>query len=462
MPGLACPRCEAQLTKQADGRLACSGCHINFPMLGEQPWVVPLLWPAPGNTLLDWRNRFNASLAEIETQVAASAHVDPTLPASSQRRLHLLHEAYTRYHQEVSRLLAPLRVGEALAEETHLALRTRLPSHHGVLSYAPNIHRDWCWGDAENQQVCDHLLAALERGGSDQIDEMPHLLVLGCGAGRLAYDLHKNLGSAQTWALDSNPLLCLIGSRVSHGEQLELTEFPLAPVDLDDAARPRVLSAPDVADNLHFVCADGLCPPFAAGSFDLVVTPWLIDVVDAPVPDILHAIARTLKPGGIWLQHGSVAFPGARPENRLTAVELAEVSERCGFSVVHSEDQLLAYLQSPASRQQRRELTHTQVAIRNAKIADSQRHLPQRVPEWIVESQRSIPLTPAFQSQIATVRIHAFIMSLLDGKRSIKDVAKVLEEQRLMPAQQAEQAIRGFLTTMHEEAARKDGVASGL
>jgi SAM-dependent methyltransferase len=330
-----------------------------------------------------------------------------------------------------------------------------------VLSYAPNIHRDWCWGDAENQQVCDHLLTALETAGANRTDSESEILILGCGAGRLAYDLHAHLGAAQTWALDSNPLLCLIGSRVSHGEQLELTEFPLAPVSLDDAARSRVLRAPAIADNLHFVCADGLCPPFAAASFDLVVTPWLIDVVDAPVSNTLQVIARMLKPGGTWLQHGSVAFPGARPEHRLTADELAELSQRCGFRVVHSEDQLLGYLQSPASRQQRHELTHTQVALRDMAVADSPRQLPQHAPEWIVDSRRAVPLTAAFQTQITTVRIHAFIMSLIDGKRSIRDMAAVLEEQRLMPAQQAEEAIRGFLTTMHEEATHKDGIASG-
>jgi SAM-dependent methyltransferase len=430
-------------------------------MLGEQPWAVPLLWPAPGNALLDWRNRFNATLAEIEAQIAASTAADPNLPASSKRRLALLHESYTRYQQEVSALLAPLQVGEALATETHLALRTRLPSHHGVLSYAPNIHRDWCWGDAENQQVRDHLLKALEKAGADQLAGKSAMLILGCGAGRLAYDLHEQLGAEETWALDSNPLLCFIGSRVSHGERLELTEFPLAPVSLDDAARPRVLRAPASAEHLHFVCADGLCPPFAAGSFDLVVTPWLIDVVDAPVSSTLQVIARLLKPGGTWLQHGSVAFSGAGPEHRLTADELAELSEACGFAVVHREDQLLAYLQSPASRQQRQELTHTQVALRNTVPTDRPRQLPQHVPEWIVDSRLAVPLTPAFQTQITTVRIHAFIMSLIDGKRSIRDMAAVLQEQRLMPAQQAEEAIRRFLTTMHEEAAHKDGIASG-
>ena len=50
-------------------------------------------------------------------------------------------------------------------------------------------------------------------------------------------------------------------------------------------------------------------------------------------------------------------------------------------------------------------------------------------------------------------------MSLIDGQRCIADMAQVLEDQRLMPAAQANQAIRQFLTTMYEEAARHDGRA---
>jgi hypothetical protein len=52
-----------------------------------------------------------------------------------------------------------------------------------------------------------------------------------------------------------------------------------------------------------------------------------------------------------------------------------------------------------------------------------------------------------------TTRMHAFIMSLIDGKRSLKDMARVLEEQRLMSRQEAETALRGFLVKMYDEAA---------
>ena len=43
-------------------------------------------------------------------------------------------------------------------------------------------------------------------------------------------------------------------------------------------------------------------------------------------------------------------------------------------------------------------------------------------------------------------------MSLIDGKRSLRDMAILMEAQRLMPAKEAEAAIRGFLIKMFEEA----------
>lgn len=456
MQGLTCPRCDKQLNKQADDSIVCKACGVSFPTLNA---TVPFIWSEPGSSLRDWRNRYNATLADIETQIVDAATTPSTATPATQRRIAHLHSAWKQHLAELQALLAPLNVGEALAKETHLALRTNLPSHHGVLSYAQNIHRDWCWGDDENQAVIRHLVDALASAGEKPNNQIDNILVLGCGAGRLAYDLHRALQPSHTWALDSNPLLCLIADRMCAGQAMQFTEFPLAPISLEDSARERSLSAPVAISDIEFVCADAMRAPFANGQFDLVVTPWLIDVVDASLSESLTNIHRLLKPGGTWLNHGSVAFPGAQAKNRLTTEEVAEISTANGFQVVFQADIELPYLASPASRQTRRELVHTQIAERNQAEYTKLERKHQHLPDWIVAGRTPVPLTPGFQSQITSTRIHAFIMSLIDGKRTVRDMAKLMEDQRLMPVEQAIPAISQFLTTMYEEETRAQGRA---
>ncbi|MDH3435321.1 MAG: PqqD family protein, partial [Gammaproteobacteria bacterium] len=58
---------------------------------------------------------------------------------------------------------------------------------------------------------------------------------------------------------------------------------------------------------------------------------------------------------------------------------------------------------------------------------------------------------PAFRSQAMTTQIYSFIMSLIDGKRTLQDMAIVLEKQKLMTREEAEPAIRSFLTKMFDD-----------
>ena len=56
-----------------------------------------------------------------------------------------------------------------------------------------------------------------------------------------------------------------------------------------------------------------------------------------------------------------------------------------------------------------------------------------------------------------TTQIYSFIMSLIDGKRSIKEMATVLESQKLMSKEEAEPAIRSFLTKMYDDSQKQSG-----
>jgi len=75
----------------------------------------------------------------------------------------------------------------------------------------------------------------------------------------------------------------------------------------------------------------------------------------------------------------------------------------------------------------------------------------QSLPDWIVRGRDPIPAIEQFRVTATTTRIHAYIMSLVDGKRSIADMAALLERERLMPARDAEAAIRGLLIRLYDE-----------
>jgi len=336
--------------------------------------------------------------------------------------------------------------------ETYLAMRTRLPADQGLNTYYANIHRDWAWGDEENQASLKQIQAVLH----DHAD-LGNVLVLGAGAGRLAYDLHTNMHCTATVVMDFNPLLMLVAQAMANGEQLTLYEFPIAPLALEDDAVLRKLSAPEPAgEDFHLVLGDALRPPFPENSFDTVVTPWLIDIITEDFPTLAARINRLLKKEGRWVNFGSLAFSNARRADRHSPEEVKAIVAENGFSDPYVSQATIPYMCSPASRHGRQERVFTFSAYKERNAKKPERH--KALPDWIVKGSDPVPLTASFRQQAMTTQIYSFIMSLIDGKRSIKEMAIVLESQRLMTKEEAEPAIRTFLTKMYDDAQKQSGV----
>jgi hypothetical protein len=108
---------------------------------------------------------------------------------------------------------------------------------------------------------------------------------------------------------------------------------------------------------------------------------------------------------------------------------------------------------SPASRHSRQETVFTFSASKIDDVANPARH--KALPDWIVTGRETVPLTRAFKTQAATTHIYGYVMSLIDGKRSIQDMARAMEQQKLMPRKEAEPAIRNFLIRMYEDSQRQ-------
>jgi hypothetical protein len=112
-------------------------------------------------------------------------------------------------------------------------------------------------------------------------------------------------------------------------------------------------------------------------------------------------------------------------------------------------------MSSPASRHGRRERVFSFSSYKERNAKKPPRHAA--LPDWIVTGKEPVPLTSSFRQQAMTTQIYSFIMSLIDGKRSIKDMAIVLEKQKLMTKEEAEPAIRSFMIRMYDDSKRQSG-----
>lgn len=443
---VACPRCDRTPLERGADLWRCPACRVDFPIFEGIPW----LFAEPEAALGEWRGKLHFALRRLEHELEQlpRAAAAKTILDSTRQRLQTRATTIAAHLKHLKSLLAPLELESLLArQETYLALRTRLPTDQGLTTYYSNVHRDWSWGDEENRASLELVWQA----AGESLDG--RVLVLGAGASRLAYDLHMRSTAEATVALDFNPLLLLLAHKITSGATIELYEFPIAPKTLADQAVLRKLEAERPArDGLYYVLADANRPPFAAKSFDTVVTPWLVDILPGRFDELCARINALLADGGSWVNFGSLSFVNADPALCYSLDEAVEIVAAQGFSAPQVSEASIPYMCSPASRHGRREQVVAWKAVKSGKAKKTPRH--EALPDWLVRGEKPVPASQSFQMQAMSTRIHAFIMSLIDGRRSIRDMADALAEQKLMTRDEAEPAVRAFLIKMHEDGQR--------
>ena len=440
---LACPACGTRLTGDA-----CLSCRIDFPSVGGIPWLMP----EPRLALTEWRGRLHHLLTHYTAEAARqrSALAGGNIGSLTRARVEKVAAALDDQAARIRELMQPLGIGRRTeAHAVHVALGTELPLNQGLSTYYPNLHRDWCWGEAENRASLDAINACLPGGTAP-----PRVLVLGSGACRLAYDLHIGRGPRLTVALDFNPLFMLAAARIVTGNALELYEFPIAPRTIADHAVLRRHAAPRPATpGLELVLADAGAPPFRPRSFDLVVTPWFIDVTGEPIARVVGRINALLAPGGLWINHGSLAFADAAPADSMSLEELLELLPARGFGRATAQESRVPYLCSPASRHGRQESVVTFCARKERDVA----RVPggRELPDWLERMNLPVPVLPQYRAQALSMRVYAFLLAMIDGERTIRDMARLMEQQKLMTAEDAEPAIQRFLARALQDADRR-------
>ncbi|MCB1624095.1 MAG: hypothetical protein KDI32_05880 [Pseudomonadales bacterium] len=428
----------------------CDVCGAGYPVVGDVPWLLR----EPQDAIAEWRARLalltrqlgdDASRADREL---ARLTDQSALPDRTVQRLQHLSEANRKQVALLENLLRPLVLPGVLAS-VQRGLGTSLPIEQGLTNYYVNLHRDWAWGGEENDATFTEVRAVL---GSQA--QLGRTLILGAGAGRLAYDIHEGYAPPLTVLTDYNPLLLFVAREMFAGRDLQLYEFPVAPRGLLDSAVLRRLSAPRAArGGYHIVAADALDAPFAPGSFDTVVTPWLIDVVGEPLAPFAARVNHWLKPRGRWINTGSLAFNRAPFAERLSLDETLQIVTASGFAPPDLREATIPYMRSPASRHGRLETVVSWSAIkREAATYPAAR----RVPQWLTNDSVPVPRTAALEFESVSSRVHAFMLALVNGERSVRDMARLIAEQRLLPADEAEAAVRRFLRRAFEASEQRD------
>jgi hypothetical protein len=430
--------------------IVCRQCGARIPLFSGIPWF----FEDPTYTLAEWRGRTQGFFRDIDLQIERlrSELQEPNLLEATRERVTSILQAKSEQKSIVYELLLPLltaagKVQKSIRSDRSYAMQSRLPGRQSLMSYYANVLRDWAWNTEENQVFLDTIWQALRP--SLHCISPDWVLTLGAGAARLPYDLHRRLCPRHSLVMDFNPFLLFAAQKIIRGENLHLYEFPLAPKSQKSCAVHHTCQAPEaLLENFHFLFADVMALPLQAGSFDLVLTPWLIDIIPQDFKDFVPRINYLLKPGALWVNFGSLGFEHGRFSCHYGPDETLEILRKTGFEILAYFQKDVPYLKSTNNCFNRTETTFT-FCVR--KVVDVQQPAPFRpFPEWIIDPEKNIPVQQEIRSAAAAHRTYAEVLSLIDGQHSIVDIATAIYQRYGISRNEACQSLKIFLTDFYE------------
>jgi uncharacterized protein YbaR (Trm112 family) len=436
---LCCPRCGGGLA-DADGAAGwrCARCGGAYPSVGDIPCLIddPALW----RTI--WLRRLDDYTTQMESRVhelEREAEAPHLLPRTRQRILRIA-RGFAQQLEAVTSLFEPLDAGADQWAASAIPSRPEPGAQLAILECYDHVFRDWCWGEPECALAIDFIAPLVPAG-------LERVAIFGAGAGRLAADVHQRCGPARTLALDVNPLPFLIANTLLAGRTVDLPEFPVDPNSDDVVVVARHLERPyALRDGFSFLFADALRPPIPPGSLDVVVTSWFIDVARAELRHTTAAINRVLRPGGLWLNLGPLRFQTVL-SRAYTIEEVHEIAVAGGaFELLSHDSREIPYLDSPISGSKRRDLVFRFAARKTGEAAAPE--IPDPTPPWVSNPLTPIPITPALVALGRTSMFTTGVLSMIDGQRSIVDVARELAAAWGVEPARLQDELRAFLARL--------------
>jgi ubiquinone/menaquinone biosynthesis C-methylase UbiE len=444
----ACPT-SGELLEDAGHQLVCAAA--TYPKVSDIPW----LFPDPKHVLANWRERADRLLHEYAAEISDLKEASKeSSSALTKQRIEKIRTLKIQQLETLKRILEPMKPGTKLSLPKKTAFGYRLPFSQGLLGYFPNVARDWGSGkelaDRENRTLLETTLAAIPV--EIQHNQRMRILVLGSGASRLAYDIAKQFPDSLIVAFDLNPVLLLAAKSVNDGEKLKAVTFSVSPRDRLNPGESIDLVAPKgQATNLKFVFGDVYALPFQKETFDLCISPWLVDILPRRFSELTASIYRVLKPDGHWVNCGAWFFNFQNEVDNISLAEAEEIGKSLGWIPLSSSLVETPYLQSDQDNHRRFETmtvftwrkSNKHEAKSSSAAENSMPSLDDRV-EWIRNPSLAVPKLAPFTNSGETYATMAWVLAQVDGKRSLNEIAAILVLQSGMEPEQAVDAVQSF------------------
>lgn len=351
-----------------------------------------------------------------------------------------------KFHHQLQELFKniPAHTKSAYFDKMLQGLGHTLPLTQPLIGHPKNIFRDWSWGAVENQRYLDVVR-------SRTVGEKKNILVIAAGAGRLAYDLHQHFQADVTFALDNSYFFAQSFQKICFGDGLELVEFPAPSLGDESLAHEHKLVASSPArEGLVYHLGDLNYLPYRPESFDLIITPWIIDLIPSTLPFLISNISSLLKPQGQWINFGPYSLSADIPSRcRWSQKEIRGFIEEVELEDFEESWEQVEYLKSPHSSLIRQEQMWTFSAT---KLHSHGRGIqrPQLKESWLIHHDHAIALSSKVQMSLISHKVPARVFELIDGKRSLKDIAALMQQEFQMTQAEAQQALTHFLSRWAE------------